>query len=134
MVLLKIWFQEFEDLIPQIPSEIITANENFPIREPTFCPGCAHRNVFYALRKAVDEYQTETGIDSIIGGDIGCYTMSMSAPFETMDWQICMGAGVGIANGVGKFADPSQQHVVAMIGDSNLFPYGNPAHYQFGKK
>ncbi|MBN2157619.1 MAG: indolepyruvate ferredoxin oxidoreductase subunit alpha [Candidatus Lokiarchaeota archaeon] len=98
-----------------------------PQREPTFCPGCSHRNVFYALRQVADQIKKDHSLDLIFGGDIGCYTLGMSPPWSVMDWLICMGAGIGIANGVGKVLDTYQnknQHVVALIGDSTFFHSG----------
>jgi len=96
-------------------------------REPTFCPGCSHRNVFYALRRVANELKHKNGLDLIFGGDIGCYTLGMSPPWLVTDWLICMGAGIGIANGVAKVLNAYQinnQHVVALIGDSTLFHSG----------
>lgn len=98
-----------------------------PIREPTFCPGCSHRNVFYALRKVADKLKKKKNIDVVFGGDIGCYTMGMSAPYSAMDWLISMGAGIGIANGVGRVFEHfhnNQQRIVALIGDSTFFHSG----------
>ncbi|MHA1672273.1 MAG: thiamine pyrophosphate-dependent enzyme [Promethearchaeota archaeon] len=121
------YIQEFRDIYLPISEQIHVLIKELPIREPTFCPGCSHRNVFYSLRKASDSYYKKTGIEPIYGGDIGCYTMSMSEPYRTMDWLICMGAGVGIANGVATVIDPKKQHVIAMIGDSTFFHSGIPA-------
>ncbi len=101
--------------------------EKLPQREPSFCPGCSHRNVFYALRKVANDLKKNQQLDLIFGGDIGCYTLGMSPPWSIMDWLICMGAGVGIANGVGKVLEHyknTSQHVVALIGDSTLFHSG----------
>ncbi|WP_457558169.1 thiamine pyrophosphate-dependent enzyme [Candidatus Harpocratesius sp.] len=118
------FFQEFKDHLIEPSSSLNHIASQIPVREPTFCPGCSHRNVFYSLRKAVNLYYKKTGKEPIFGGDIGCYTMSMSKPYETMDWLICMGAGVGIANGVSHIVDPDKQHVIAMVGDSTFFHSG----------
>jgi indolepyruvate ferredoxin oxidoreductase alpha subunit len=120
----EILFQEFQKLLPKIPHDFEHLQESLPRREPTFCPGCSHRNVFYALKKAAESYMTKTGREAIYGGDIGCYSMAMSSPYQTIDWLICMGAGVGIANGVARVVNPEKQHVVAMIGDSTFFHSG----------
>ncbi|MHA1110972.1 MAG: thiamine pyrophosphate-dependent enzyme [Promethearchaeota archaeon] len=106
---------------------ISEVKDNVPQREPTFCPGCSHRNVFYALRKVADNLKKNNDQDLIFGGDIGCYTLGMSPPWSVMDWLICMGAGIGISNGVGRVLekyDNSSQHVVALIGDSTFFHSG----------
>jgi len=128
------WFQECQDKIVSFPAALKKITSNLPIREPTFCPGCAHRNVFYALRKAVDIYQRENGLETVFGGDIGCYTMGMSYPYHTLDWLICMGAGVGIANGVGRLVDPKKQQIVALIGDSTFFHSGIPPILNLAKQ
>ena len=126
-------FKEFNQYIKNIPKEIAELQQNLPIREPTFCPGCSHRNVFYALRKAVDKYQKESGREPVFGGDIGCYTLGMSKPYSTMDWLICMGAGVGIANGVARVVNLEKQHIIAMIGDSTFFHSGIQPIYNLAK-
>jgi indolepyruvate ferredoxin oxidoreductase alpha subunit len=125
-------YQNFNQSILEIKKEI-------PIREPTFCPGCSHRNVFYALRKASDELKKSKNIDVVVGGDIGCYTMGMSEPYRGMDWLICMGAGIGIMNGVARVTSSikdsisdsisdsnkvNKQHIVGVIGDSTFFHCG----------
>ena len=113
----------FKAYFDKISSDIL----NIPQREPTFCPGCSHRNVFYALRKVADDLKKNQMLDLIFGGDIGCYTLGMSPPWSVMDWLICMGAGIGIANGVGRTLElynNTSQHVVALIGDSTLFHSG----------
>ncbi len=107
--------------------KISSVKTTVPQREPTFCPGCSHRNVFYALRKVADDLKEKRNLDLIFGGDIGCYTLGMSPPWAVMDWLICMGAGIGISNGVGRVLEKynnASQHVVALIGDSTLFHSG----------
>jgi indolepyruvate ferredoxin oxidoreductase, alpha subunit len=126
-------FVEFASILPNNNSKIDEIKQNLPIREPTFCPGCSHRNVFYSLRKAAENYRSINNIEPIYGGDIGCYTLSMSEPFSTMDWLICMGAGVGIANGVARVVDPKKNHVIAIIGDSTFFHTGIQAVYNLAK-
>jgi len=96
---------------------------NLPPREPTFCAGCPDRPVFYALKKVEEQFKKE-GIELIYGGDIGCYTLSESYPFELIDWVICMGAGIGISNGMALTIDSNKQKIIAFIGDSTLFHTG----------
>ena len=129
----EFWFKEFVQYNGETLKEIIDLQQDLPIREPTFCPGCSHRNVFYSLRKAADKYKKKSGREAIFGGDIGCYTLSMSKPYSTMDWLICMGAGVGIANGVARIVDPEKQHIIAMIGDSTFFHTGLQPIYNLAK-
>ena len=87
------------DLKEQILKDILP---NLPIREPTFCPGCQYRPVFYSLKKAVKELGKKEGYEFIYAGDIGCYTLSESYPYQMLDWVVCMGAGIGIANGMAR--------------------------------
>lgn len=95
-----------------------------PIREPTFCPGCQYRPVFYALKKAVEIFKQKTGIETIFAQDIGCYTLAEAYPYKMIDWVVCMGAGIGIANGMVHVLDPKKQKIIAFIGDSTFFHCG----------
>lgn len=94
-----------------------------PPRAPSFCPGCAHRSLSYALRRASGALERE-GIDVVVGGDIGCYTMSIHPPFRLLDWVVAMGAGLGVANGVARVVDPAKQRVAALVGDSTFYHAG----------
>lgn len=105
----------------EIVNEIIPT---LPIREPTFCPGCPYRPVFYKLKKVIKEINRDTGVEFIYGGDIGCYTLSEAYPYQMLDWVTCMGAGIGIANGMAHVVDPEKQKLIAFIGDSTLFHTG----------
>ena len=40
------------------------------------------------------------GQKTIYCGDIGCYTLGNAAPLDMCDTCLCMGAGIGIAQGV----------------------------------
>ena len=85
-----------------------------PGRPPVLCPGCPHRGVFYVLKK----------LKLNVCGDIGCYTLGASAPLNTMDTTICMGASIGITHGMEK-VDPSlAAKTVAVIGDSTFMHSG----------
>ncbi|TXT67697.1 MAG: putative Indolepyruvate oxidoreductase subunit IorA [Promethearchaeota archaeon] len=94
-----------------------------PIRQPTFCPGCQYRPVFYALKKVTAKIYEEMGIQHIFSGDIGCYTLSEAYPYQLLDWVVCMGAGVGIANGMAQILNKNQK-LIAYIGDSTFFHTG----------
>jgi indolepyruvate ferredoxin oxidoreductase alpha subunit len=120
----NIEFPEIKSIKPSLSQTISNIQKKLPVREPTFCPGCSHRNVFYAMKKAAESFKAEHQKTAIYGGDIGCYTMGMSAPYEVIDWLVCMGAGLGIANGVARVIDKKSQHVIAMIGDSTFFHSG----------
>ncbi len=84
----------------------------FP-RPPILCPGCPHRGAFMALRK----------LKVPVTGDIGCYTLGVLPPLQTMDSCICMGASIGNAIGMDKVG-ASDKGVVAVIGDSTFLHSG----------
>jgi indolepyruvate ferredoxin oxidoreductase alpha subunit len=63
-------------------------------------------------------------VEFIYGGDIGCYTLAEAYPYQMIDWVTCMGAGIGIANGMVQVVDTEKQKLIAFIGDSTLFHTG----------
>jgi indolepyruvate ferredoxin oxidoreductase, alpha subunit len=85
-----------------------------PQRSPALCPGCPHRAFFYNLRR----YKRK----AIIAGDIGCYSMGVLPPFESIDMLISMGASVGMAHGFKQAG--GQEAAIATIGDSTFFHSG----------
>jgi indolepyruvate ferredoxin oxidoreductase alpha subunit len=91
---------------------------NAPRRVRTFCVGCPHRATAYAIKKA-------TKGKLVVGVDIGCYAMMEGPPFHLGDFKICMGAGIGVAQGVSRKVHDTP--VLAVIGDSTLFHAGLPA-------
>lgn len=84
-----------------------------PIRPPVLCAGCPHRASFYAVKKAMK------GKKTIFCGDIGCYTMGNAMPLDMVDTCLCMGAGLGIAQGVGHIEPDTS--CFAFVGDSTFF-------------
>ena len=112
--LAKILGIELGDRFKTIMKKAQRGRSTIPPREPTFCPGCPHRATFYAMKKATD------GV-GVFGGDIGCNTLGVRSPFALCDWVICMGAGVGVAQGI---AHKSDQDVFAFIGDGTFFHSG----------
>jgi len=97
-----------------------------PSRPPTLCPGCPHRASQYAMKVAGQRVAKDYGkdIEPIYPGDIGCYTLSYLPPIESMDIDICMGAGFGIANGLAHVVEAP---IIAQLGDSTFFHAGIPA-------
>ena len=86
-------------------------------RPPTLCPGCPHRGFFYTLGKQKN---------TVIAGDIGCYTLGANAPLNATDTCICMGGGFTIAHGMSKaFAMTGQEKkIFGVVGDSTFFHSG----------
>ncbi|MEN8255852.1 MAG: thiamine pyrophosphate-dependent enzyme [Verrucomicrobiota bacterium] len=84
-------------------------------KPPQLCDGCPHRASFDMLKK----------LGCIITGDIGCYTLSVLPPFETMDTCVCMGASIGVGLGM-RHVLPEEQarKIVSVIGDSTFVHSG----------
>lgn len=89
-----------------------------PVRPPVLCAGCPHRASFYAVKKAM------RGRKTIFCGDIGCYTMGNAMPLDMVDTCLCMGAGLGIAQGVGHIEPDTS--CFAFVGDSTFFAAAIP--------
>ena len=89
-----------------------------PVRPPVLCAGCPHRTSFYAVKKAMQ------GRKTIFCGDIGCYTMGNAMPLDMVDTCLCMGAGLGIAQGVGHIEPDTS--CFAFVGDSTFFAAAIP--------
>lgn len=87
-----------------------------PPQRPTLCPGCPHRNAFFAIRKALPK--------AIYTSDIGCYTLGIN--LRAVDTCLNMGAAVTMACGFDQAYRQSGQDrpVVATIGDSTFFHSG----------
>ena len=94
--------------------------EHLPLRLPTFCPGCPHRetlSVLKDLRKKLDR----EGIPLLAHGDVGCYSLSFLPPFKEMHNLSAMGQGGALGAGMDIFTDnPS----VVLMGDSTFFHSG----------
>ncbi len=82
-------------------------------RPPVLCAGCAHRPVFFALKR----------MGAHVFGDIGCYTLAALPPLEMLHTCICMGASLGLATGVAQMHGSSRP-VFAIIGDSTFLHSG----------
>ncbi|MHB1346519.1 MAG: thiamine pyrophosphate-dependent enzyme, partial [Candidatus Humimicrobiaceae bacterium] len=94
--------------------EIKNIIDNIPPRPPVLCAGCSHRAVFNILKK----------LKLTVMGDIGCYTLAVLPPLNSIDTTLCMGAGIGQALGAQK-ADPKfAGKIVSVIGDSTFFHSG----------
>jgi len=94
----------------------MTFSIDVPPRPPALCPGCPHRDIYYAIMKVFKKSK------SIYPSDIGCYTLALSQ--GAIDTILCMGASVAMASGL-SIADKSKT-VVATIGDGTFFHSGIP--------
>ena len=88
-------------------------------RPPVLCAGCSHRSTFYALKLM----EKKLGANFVYSSDIGCYTLGFYKPIEAIDTCICMGASIGMANGIAKLHSGT---TLAIIGDSTFFHTGVP--------
>lgn len=98
---------------PEIP-----APPSLPVRLPVLCAGCPHRASFYAVKTAMK------GRKTVFCGDIGCYTLGNAMPLDMVDTCLCMGAGLGIAQGIGHI-EPDRT-CFAFVGDSTFFASAIP--------
>jgi len=89
-------------------------------RPPVLCAGCPHRGFFYELAKRKN---------TIVAGDIGCYTLGFAQPFSAMDYLICMGAAFSAGHGSQMALSLARKpdRVVAVMGDSTFFHMGIPS-------
>ena len=89
-----------------------------PVRPPVLCAGCPHRASFYAVKQAMK------GRKTIFCGDIGCYTLGNAMPLDMVDTCLCMGAGLGIAQGISHLE--KDRSCFAFVGDSTFFASALP--------
>jgi len=99
------WEQQETENRPEPPA--------LPVRPPVLCAGCPHRAAFYAVKMAM------RGKKSVFCGDIGCYTLGNAMPLDMVDTCLCMGAGVNIAQSIGRMTPGT--YAFAFVGDSTFF-------------
>ncbi|HBV95930.1 MAG: hypothetical protein JL50_04740 [Peptococcaceae bacterium BICA1-7] len=105
--------------LPNIKEARDLLNNNLPGRELALCAGCPHRASYWAIKTAVEL----DGRNAIVLGDIGCYSLGLvRTGYSLLQSVHCMGAGIGIASGLGKL-DRFQfkQPVIAVLGDSTFY-------------
>lgn len=101
----------------QNKTEEITDCYPKPGQPPAMCPGCSYLGVFSVLKK----------MDLLVEGDIGCYTLGALPPMNALHSFLCMGAGMGMANGLAtQLPLQNQEKLVAVIGDSTFVHSGLP--------
>ncbi len=87
-------------------------------RPPTFCSGCPHREFFLELGKRKD---------TVVAGDIGCYSLAFTEPYNSIDWILCMGGSFSTGHGAAKILNMKKENkkrVVSVLGDSTFFHTG----------
>jgi indolepyruvate ferredoxin oxidoreductase alpha subunit len=98
---------DFQD----IAKKYMKVTKDLPSRPPVLCAGCPHRASYYIIKRVGGE-------KAIYPDDIGCYALGIAPPFGIGDIMICMGASVGIAQGISKVTG---RETIATIGDSTFF-------------
>lgn len=102
-----------------------------PVRTPTFCPGCPHRDssvVTKALKSDfknpiyMKEKHAQEPVDVIFHGESGCHSMLQFAPNVGLMQNY---SGMGLGGGTGAGVDPFiQNKQVVFLGDSTFFHSG----------
>jgi indolepyruvate ferredoxin oxidoreductase alpha subunit len=116
VALAKITDKELPVDLMKIDEKYSEVAKNLPPRPPILCAGCPHRASFYVIRRVAGE-------KAIYATDIGCYALGIAPPLNVGDIMICMGASVGIAQGISK---ATGTNAVAIIGDSTFLHAGIP--------
>jgi indolepyruvate ferredoxin oxidoreductase alpha subunit len=106
---LPIYFQRISEKYAEVTRDL-------PSRPPILCAGCPHRASFYVIRKV-------GGDKALYPTDIGCYALGIAPPLNVGDIMICMGASIGMAEGISK---ATGRDTIAIIGDSTFFHAGIP--------
>ena len=101
--------------LPEVPAD---QPPPLPVRPPVLCAGCPHRASFYAVKQAMKGQKT------VFCGDIGCYTLGNAMPLDMVDTCLCMGAGLGIAQGINHLE--KDRSCFAFVGDSTFFASALP--------
>jgi indolepyruvate ferredoxin oxidoreductase len=106
-------------------------NVTLPVRTPTFCPGCPHRDsssVFLQIKTdfADPAYMKRAHgrepVDLVFHGETGCFTMLMFEPNKALMHNY---SGMGLGGGTGAGADPFiTNKQIVFLGDSTFFHSG----------
>ncbi|MDP7161871.1 MAG: glutamate synthase small subunit, partial [Phycisphaerae bacterium] len=103
----------------------------FPVRLPTFCPGCPHRDSSILCLEIKNSFMdgrymqrvhNSGPVDLLFHGDIGCYTMLMFPPNNNLMHDL---SGMGLGGATGSGTDPFLDNKeVVFMGDSTFFHSG----------
>jgi len=93
---------------------------DLPVRPPRLCEGCGHIDAYKVITAAFKEIGME---DFRVFGDIGCYTLGVESPYESLHSTVEMGASIGMTLGA---ALSGMEPAVGVIGDSTFFHSGMP--------
>jgi len=108
---------KFQPVPPEFEEKAQKSRELLLDRPPTFCPGCGHRAVYWAIKKAKQRFDKPV----VVTGDIGCYSMGIFYD-SSLDTMQAMGSSIGTASGLGQLSRFGfDQKVIAVAGDSTFF-------------
>jgi len=123
--------QERIDCAVELIRETDKFDINIPLRTPTFCPGCPHRDsasVLIEMKKQfvnpryMKQHHKRGPVDLVFHGDTGCYTMLMFEPTKDLMHNY---SGMGLGGGTGAGIDPFiTNKQVVFLGDSTFFHSG----------
>ncbi len=123
--------QERIDCAVDLIRETGTFDVRIPLRTPTFCPGCPHRDsasVLIEVKKRfldpryMKQHHHRGPVDLVFHGDTGCYTMLMFEPTKDLMHNY---SGMGLGGGTGAGIDPFiTNKQVVFLGDSTFFHSG----------
>jgi indolepyruvate ferredoxin oxidoreductase, alpha subunit len=120
-------FPAYGEMTPDVIRKAVFGETNSTIdydrskvvaRPPVLCSGCPHRGFFYELGKKKNV---------MVAGDIGCYTLGFSEPYNAMDFNMCMGASLSAGHGaqqVFNMKEGTKKRVISVLGDSTFFHTG----------
>ena len=96
-------------------------NKNKKSRSLYFCPGCQHMASYFIINEAIRKMKYKSD-EVIVTGDIGCTSLGVFKPVETIWTEVTMGASIGMAHGFVVSGSP--RPVIAVLGDSTFFHSG----------
>jgi len=107
---------------------------SLPLRTPTFCPGCPHRDsssVLLELRNDLldadymERVHKRQPVDLVCHGDTGCYTMMMFEPTKPLMHNY---SGMGLGGATGAGVDPFiENKQMVFMGDGTFHHSGQVA-------
>lgn len=92
-----------------------------PKKGLTFCAGCPHRSTYYIINSAIKKLGFKSN-EIIVTGDIGCTSIGVFKPLETLWTEVTMGASIALAYGFNLAGNTKP--IIATLGDSTFFHSG----------
>jgi len=93
-------------------------------RKPLICDACGGDPQCIPACPESALSLTAKSDDKIVTGDIGCYTLGVLPPIQTVQSCLCMGAGIPMA--AGMIHAGVKEKMFAVLGDSTFFHAGMP--------